>query len=209
MLRKIALLAVCLAGFAAPAMAQDLKQMLADKTLGDPNAPVTIIEYASFTCPHCAAFHRDDLPEVKKQLIDTGRAKFVFRDFPLDRRALAAGMMARCIDPTGGQRYFGTIDLLFKAQSKWAVPDEDAFVNEMLKIGRLAGLKGDSLKACLENAELQDGILYDQKEAVERYKVNSTPSFVIIGKDEDDFVTIGGGQDAVEKIVDAVEDKSS
>ena len=209
MLRRIALLAVCLAGFAAPAMAQDLKQMLADKTFGDPNAPVTIIEYASFTCPHCATFHREDLPEVKKQLIDSGRAKFVFRDFPLDRRALAAGMMARCVDPTGGQRYFGTIDILFKTQSKWAVPDENVFIDEMLKTGRLAGLNGDSLKSCLENGELQDGILTQQKEAVEKYKVNSTPSFVVIGKDPDDFVTIGGGVDAVKKLVRAVEDKSS
>ena len=209
MLRKFALMAVCLVAFAAPSAAQDLKQMLADKVMGDPNAPVTIVEFSSFTCPHCASFHRDHLANVKKELIDTGRAKLIFRDFPLDRRALAAGMMARCVDPTGGPRFFGTAEILFKSQAKWAVRDEDQFINEMLKIGRIAGINGESLKSCLENTELQDGILAAQQEGVELYKVNATPSLVVYGKDATDFVTVKSGADVVKNLTEAVEDKTN
>jgi protein-disulfide isomerase len=209
MIRKFAMLAVCLFGFTASAQAQDLKQMLADKVLGDPNAPVTILEFSSFTCPHCATFHREDLADVKKELIDTGRAKLIFRDFPLDRAALGAGMVARCVDPTGGNRYFATVDVLFKTQGNWAVSDKDVMAEELYKVVRLAGMTPESLKSCLENEELQDGILDAQKNSVQSYKINSTPSFAVYGDDPDDAIMLGGGKNILGRLKDAVEDKAN
>ena len=93
-----------------------VEKMTAERSLGNQNAKVTIIEYASLTCPHCAAFHRGPWPEIKKEYVDTGKIKFIFRDFPLDRIALAASMIARCVPE---ERYFGVINLMFETQDTW------------------------------------------------------------------------------------------
>ena len=111
---------------------------LKERVLGDPNAPVEIIEYASLTCPHCAAFHAEKLPQIKKKYIDTGKAKLIARDFPFDRLGAMGAMMARCANPA---RYHQFLDVLFKQQSKWTRSNDP--VGELQKIGKLGGLSED------------------------------------------------------------------
>jgi protein-disulfide isomerase len=165
---------------ATPAVADlDVEAALKDRIMGDPNAPVTIIEYASLTCPHCAGFHNDSMDELKQRYIDTGKAKLIFRDFPLDGLALRASMMARCAED---DRYFGFIEVLFRSQSNWAQPDLARGMQALQQIGRLGGMSAEDFEACMENEELIDGILTMRQEGAETFDIGSTPSFVINGK---------------------------
>jgi protein-disulfide isomerase len=177
----VALGALLFAWSVAPAaMAEGLppvSEILADRMMGDANAPVTIIEYASLTCPHCAKFQSETLPEVEKNYVDTGKVKLIFRDFPLDRLALAASMMARCAPK---ERYFGLISSLFKGQGTWARDPDPR--GALAGVGRLAGMPPGTFEACLNNREILDGILKQRKEAETKYKVNSTPTFIVNGK---------------------------
>lgn len=148
-----------------------------DKVLGDPEAPVTIIEYSSMTCPHCAAFHTGTLPEIKEKYIDTGKAKLVFREFPFDPRAMAAFMLARCAPD---DRYFPLIDVLYQQQRTWAsAPDARP---PLLQISKLAGFTQESFEACLKNQEMLDNISQVQKRAADEFGVSSTPTFFINGE---------------------------
>lgn len=161
-----------------PAQAQlDVEAALADRVMGDADAPVTIIEYASLTCPHCAAFHGGALKDLKTRYIDTGKAKLIYRDFPLDQSALMASLMARC---SGEDRYFGFIDILFRSQSNWSRSRDPK--RSLMQIGRLGGMGADELEACFANEELQDGILTMRQEGTQVFNVQSTPSFVINGE---------------------------
>lgn len=150
---------------------------LPDKVLGEADAPVTIIEYSSMTCPHCAAFHTGTLPGIKEKYIDTGKAKLVFREFPFDPRAMAAFMLARCAPD---DRYFPLIDVLYKQQRTWATA-EDAR-QPLLQISKLAGFTQESFEACLKNQEMLDNIGKVQKRAAEEFGVQSTPTFFINGE---------------------------
>ena len=147
-----------------------------EHALGDPNAPVTIVEYASLTCPHCAQFHTDVLPELKEKYIVPGKVRLVYRDFPLDQRALEAAMLAECVGP---DRYFGFLDVLFQTQSNWAQAEGLA---ELKGLGRLAGMSEEQMQQCLENQQLGDRILQTRLDAQDKYGVSSTPSFVIDGE---------------------------
>ncbi len=161
-----------------PAHAQlDVEAALADRVLGDADAPVTIIEYASLTCPHCAAFHGGALTELKTRYIDTGKVKLIYRDFPLDQGALMGSMMARC---AGEDRYFGFIDILFRSQRNWASSRDPR--RALMQIGRLGGMGSDEIEACLENEELLDGIIKMRQEGTQVFNVQSTPSFIINGE---------------------------
>jgi protein-disulfide isomerase len=167
-----------------------------EKALGDPNAPVTIIEYSSLTCPHCAHFHIDTLPALKERYIQTGEVRLVFRDFPLNQRALEAAVLAHC---SGPDRYYGFIDVLFKQQASWATAEG---LGPLRQIGRLAGLSEEEMDACLADQALADSILQVRLEAQETYEVNSTPSFVI-----DDEVIAGAlGIDEFAEIIDPLVD---
>jgi protein-disulfide isomerase len=148
--------------------------MLQDRVLGKPDAPVTIVEYASFTCPHCAAFHAETLPALKKEYIDTGKAKLVFRDFPFDEAALRASMLARCMPP---ERYFPMVDTLFKSQNSWA--REKDFTAALGRIGKLAGMSEADFKACMSDEALLNGIVKGRLDGEKQYDVQSTPSFII------------------------------
>ena len=149
-----------------------------EHVLGDPKAPITIIEYASLTCPHCADFTVNTLPELKKQYIDTGKAKLVFRDFPLDQHAARASMMAECAGP---DRYFAIIDILFASQGNWIKPnDVEATTVELGKIARLGGVQEADLKACMANTALLQAIIAE-RQAGEKLGVDSTPTFFING----------------------------
>ena len=147
-----------------------------ERSLGRPDAPVVLIEYASATCPHCAEFHVDVLPEIKKNYIDTGKAKLIFREFPLDQRALAVFMLTRCVPE---ERYFPTVDLVFRRQKLWN--GENAKV-ELLKIMKMAGRSEAEFDVCLKREELAKAIFETGKTAREEFGVKGTPTFFVNGK---------------------------
>ena len=149
---------------------------LGDKILGKSDAPVTIVEYASATCPHCAAFHKDVFPQLKSEFIDTGKVKFIFREFPFDDLALAAFMLARCAPP---EKYFPMLDVLFEQQQVWA--SKEARV-ELGKIAQLAGIGEDGFDKCLKNEDLAKGIMAIRDKAANTYGVEATPTFFVNGK---------------------------
>lgn len=148
-----------------------------DKVMGPADAPVTIVEYASFTCGHCANFHTETLPALKERFIDTGMARLVFRDFPLDGLALRAGMLARCAED---EQYFSFIDALFASQRQWLMdPDPIAALG---RISRMVGMSSEAVEACLADEALADRLLAMRLEAQDRYGIDSTPTFVINGE---------------------------
>ncbi len=150
-----------------------------DMILGDADAPITVIEYASFTCPHCASFHATTYPKLKADYIDTGKVKFVFREVYFDRFGLWASMIARC----GGQeRFFGLTDLLMKGQSEWArAGDPVAIADAIRKVGRLAGLQDAELQACLQDEENAKTLVAWYQTNAAADDITGTPSFVING----------------------------
>jgi len=145
---------------------------LGERVLGEADAPVTVIEYASATCGHCANFHNDAFPAIKEDYIDTGKVRFVFREFPLDELALAAFMLARCAPEN---RYFPIIDVLFEEQRTWTRNARE----ELLKIARMAGFTPESFEECLQNEDVAKGILEIRSTAAEQYGVKSTPTFFV------------------------------
>jgi protein-disulfide isomerase len=148
-----------------------------EHVLGDPAAPVTIIEYSSLTCPHCAAFHTDTLPALKERFIDTGQAKLVARDFPLDQNALNAAVIAHCAGP---DRYFAFLDALFTSQPRWARSDDPR--ESLIQLATLGGLPRDKAEACLASEEMQDAVLQSRLDGQEEFQISSTPSFIINGE---------------------------
>ncbi|MEL7132186.1 MAG: DsbA family protein [Pseudomonadota bacterium] len=150
--------------------------------LGNPDAPVTVIEYASYTCPHCASFHAGAYKQLKADYIDTGKINFIYREVYFDRFGLWASAIARCAGTP--ETFFGITDMLYASQSEWARAgggDPAQIADELRKIGRLAGLDGDTLEACLTDADnLRTLVAWYQQNAAED-GINSTPSFVING----------------------------
>jgi protein-disulfide isomerase len=166
-------------------MAELLKPgTLPDKILGKDDAPVTIVEYASMTCPHCAHFHATTLPELETKYIDTGKARLIFREFPFDPRAEAGFMLARC----SNENYFPMVDVLFKQQQNWASVENAK--DALLQISKLAGFSQESFEACLTDQKLLDDVRSVQKRGSTEFKVDSTPTFFINGKTYKGALTI-------------------
>jgi len=172
-LRKF--LPVLLALFALPALAAD-KPWGIDKVLGRPDAPITIVEYASLTCPHCAHFENEVLPKLKKDWIDTGKAKLVYRDYVWDPMAEAAAMISHC----SGDRYFAFLETFFHSQDNWLHSAKP--LDTLKSIARLGGMSGEQVDACLQNRQLLNEIMARKDDAEKVYGIHSTPSFVINGK---------------------------
>ncbi|WP_255588503.1 DsbA family protein [Jannaschia pagri] len=150
-----------------------------DITLGDPSAPVTVVEYASYTCPHCAEFHSDTFKDFKAEYIDTGKVHFIYREVFFDRYGLWAAMIARCAGP---ENYFGIADLIYAGQGDWARQGDPAAVADSLKrIGLQAGLSQGQVDACLQDAAMAEGLYGWYQENATRDGVRSTPSFLING----------------------------
>jgi protein-disulfide isomerase len=149
---------------------------LGDQVLGAANAPVTIVEYASMTCPHCSHFHETTYPELKSKYIDTGKVRFIFREFPLDPLAAAGSMLARC---AGGDKYFPLVEALFSQQKDWVVQKP---LEPMFGIAKQAGFTREAFDECLANQKILDGIEATRTRAAEKFNVNSTPTFFINGK---------------------------
>lgn len=157
---------------------------LADMSLGKADAPVTIVEYASMTCPHCAHFHATTLPELKTKYIDTGKARMIFREFPFDPRAEAGFMLARC----SKDNYFPMVDVLFKQQQVWAAVDNAK--DALLQISKLAGFTQERFESCLTDQKLLDDIRAVRARGTDEFKVDSTPTFFINGKQYKGALTI-------------------
>jgi protein-disulfide isomerase len=151
---------------------------LPDMALGSPKASVTIVEYASMSCPHCAAFEENVFPMLKSKYIDTGTVRFVFREFPLDIKAAAASMLARCIAKDDAGKFFGAIDTLFKQQDPLMEQTKDT----LKLIGAQAGMSEQAVEACEKDQALLDKLSADQKFAYEVLKVDATPTFFINGE---------------------------
>jgi protein-disulfide isomerase len=151
---------------------------LPDMALGPASAAVTITEFASMTCPHCAAFNKDVFPKIKAEYVDPGKVRYVFREFPLDIKAAAGSMLARCIAKDDAGKYFAVIDMLFKQQDDWVMKNT---AETLTRIGKQAGLSQEAVEACLKDQALLDKIAADQKYAGEVLKVDSTPTFFING----------------------------
>ncbi|MBC8717891.1 DsbA family protein [Ochrobactrum sp. Marseille-Q0166] len=150
---------------------------LKDMVYGKADAPVTIVEYASLTCSHCADFAVNTLPTIKEKYIDTGKAKLIFREFPFDPRATAAFMLARCAPE---DRYFPMIEVFFKQQQQWAgAADGEA---ALLQIAKLAGFTQESFKACLTNQQVLDDVRATMERGSQEFGVNATPTFFINGQ---------------------------
>ena len=148
-----------------------------DRVLGQADAPVTIIEYASLTCPHCAHFHRDVVPLLQDKWIGPGKAKLIMRPFPLDEPALRAEMLARCAPP---QRYYPLIDTLFRTQESWAFARD--WRGALERTARVAGVSPKEFEACLANKALEDQIVQSRLTAATQLDVNATPTIFVNGK---------------------------
>jgi len=148
---------------------------LPDRVLGDEDAPVTIVEYLSLTCIHCANFHNNTLPEIKERFIDTGQARLITREFPFDPRAEAGAMLARCADT----RYHAMVDVLFRQRDNW-VQVENAR-DALLQISRVAGFSQESFEACLTDEQLLNDVRAVRARGQEDFGVDSTPTFFING----------------------------
>ncbi|MGX9352792.1 DsbA family protein [Shimia sp. W99] len=151
-----------------------------EMVMGAEDAPITLIEYASFTCPHCASFHENVLKQLKTDYVDTGKVKFVFRDVYFDRFGLWASMVARC----GGQeRFFGIADLLMKSQSEWSrAGDPVAIADALRKTGRLAGLEDDQLQACLQDEDKAKALIAWYQKNAGADDISGTPTLIINGE---------------------------
>jgi protein-disulfide isomerase len=167
-----------------PALAQNVSAPdlavpgpLGDVTQGPADAKVTIVEYASLTCSHCANFHKTTYPELKKRYIDTGKVRFILREFPLDPLATAGFMLARC---DGEAKYYPITDLLFEQQKNWAFTDKP--LDALRQLMRQAGFSQEKFDSCLQDQKLYDAVNAVKNRGVEQFKVDSTPTFFINGQ---------------------------
>jgi protein-disulfide isomerase len=186
------------AGEKVPEIELMAPEALPDMVMGDAKAPVTIIEYASMTCPHCAHFHETTYPELKKKYIDTGKVRFIFREFPLDPIAAGASMLARCADK---DKFFPMIETLFQLQRQWAVEKP---IPPLMAIAKQAGFTEQSFNACISNKKMLDQIQAEQKRASDKFGVNSTPTIFVNGKKQNGAVSI----EDLSKVIDPLLPKS-
>jgi len=164
--------------------AVDVKELmvpgpLGEQALGDPKAPVTVVEYVSMTCPHCARVHKTTFRALKSKYIDTGRVYFVLREFPLDPLALAAIMLARCASP---EKFFPAVDVMFELQDNWAFVDDPG--TALSKVLQPMGFTNDSIKACLNDKKILDGVNWVRDRAEKKFGIEGTPTFFFNGQKE-------------------------
>jgi protein-disulfide isomerase len=151
-----------------------------DMIMGSEDAPITIIEYASFTCPHCANFHKNVFPSLRKNYIDSGKVKFIYREVYFDGPGLWAALLARC---GGDKKYFGISDLLYSKQREWTKGDGGATIAQNLyKIGRIAGLQQKDMETCLQNKDVATAMVARFQETTKADNISSTPTLVLNGK---------------------------
>jgi len=162
----------------------DTIEALKEKKIGTEEANIEIIEFASLTCGHCAKFHNEVFPKIKKEFIDTGKVSFIYQDFPLDKFALKASVIARC---SGEKKFFSFLKVLYSKQKDWT-RTEDPF-RSLLKIAKLGGLKNDEIKVCVGNKSIEDGILKQRLNASKKFDIKATPTLYINGEKYDGDLT--------------------
>ena len=179
---------------AASPDASIFKSQSGDIVLGKTEAPVTLIEYASLSCPHCAHFHQEILPELKKQYIETGKAKLYFRHFPLNAPALRAAQLVECADPGQREKF---LDVLFELQAQWATGDD--YQDKLKQIAGVGGIDSARFDACMNNKSLENRIVATRQKGTDEAKVDATPTLFING------VKFQGGPDidAIGKAIDS------
>ena len=150
-----------------------------EMVLGNEDAPVVLIEYASFTCPHCRNFHEDSFLKLKKDYIEPGLVKYIFREVYFDKYGLWAAMVARC---GGSKKYFGLIDLIFKKQDEWTSGDVDEVVAKLERIGKISGMSDSEIQNCMQNNTKARALVEKYRENALKDDIKSTPSFIINGK---------------------------
>jgi protein-disulfide isomerase len=156
-----------------------------EMTMGSADAPVTLVEYAMFNCPHCAAFHADVFPQIKANFIDTGKVRLVFREVYFNKPSLWAAMIARCAP---ADRYFGIVDVLFTTQGDWAAQtDPQAMLQRLYGIGRQAGLTDEQMNACMQDRASAEALVADYQKHAEADGIEATPTFFINGQKEDNM----------------------
>ncbi|MBF9048322.1 thioredoxin domain-containing protein [Rhodobacterales bacterium LSUCC0031] len=160
------------------AAATDAPQVI-EMVMGDLDAPVEVIEYASFTCPHCRSFHENTLPLLKADYIDQGRVRYVYREVYFDRFGLWAGMVARCAGP---ERYFGVVDLIYQRQAEWTQGAPAEVAENLRRIGRTAGLSNEQLDACLTDGAMAQAMITTYEAHMAEHDISGTPAFVIGGR---------------------------
>jgi len=153
--------------------------IIEDMVLGSPDAPVEMIEYASFTCPHCATFHQNVLPQLKADYIDNGQVRLIYREVYFDRFGLWAGLVARCAGP---DRYFGITDLIYEQQRQWTQGAPAEVAEGLRRIGRTVGLSNEQLDTCLTDANTAQAMLDTYEANMEEHDISGTPAFVIDGE---------------------------
>jgi protein-disulfide isomerase len=173
------------------------KGALDDISMGSETAPVTIIEYASMTCPHCAAFEAQVFPKLKEKYIDTGKVRFILREFPLDGLAAAAFMLARCAGP---DKYYPMVETLFAQQAKWAVRNP---LEPLLAIAKQAGFSQQSFEACINNKDQLNKVQQVRDRASQKFKVKATPTFFINGELHEGGMSIEDLDKAIEPFIKA------
>ena len=174
----------CLSYTDARARIVDTIEALKEKKIGTEEANIEIIEFASLTCGHCAKFHNEVFPKIKKEFIDTGKVSFIYQDFPLDKFALKASVIARC---SGEKKFFSFLKVLYSKQKDWT-RTEDPF-RSLLKIAKLGGLKNDEIKVCVGNKSIEDGILKQRLNASKKFDIKATPTLYINGEKYDGDLT--------------------
>lgn len=167
---------------AGPALAQNAADIakagpLGDVVVGSADAKVTVIEYASLTCSHCANFHANTWPKLKEKYVDTGKVRFILREFPLDPLAMAGFMLARC---NGNDRFYPISDLLMEQQRNWAFTEKP--VDALFSLAKQAGFTQETAEACLKRQDLYDAVLAVKNHGAEKLRVQSTPTFFINGE---------------------------
>ena len=173
----------------------DTLEAMTEKVIGNTDAPITMIEYASLTCGHCANFHNNILPALKKRFIDTGKVKLIYRDYPLDIFALRAAMLARC---SGDDKYFAFLKVLYQQQNNWARA-RDPLV-ELVHIANIGGINGDEFKQCVGNKGLEDAILEQRLHADKAYKITGTPTLIF----NEEKYTGGVTVEAISQAINAI-----
>ena len=155
----------------------DMKAALGERSVGSKDAPVTILAFESLSCPHCAAFHAGAFPKIKKEYIDTGKVRIVFKDFPLNAPAFWASVMVRCMKP---EQFLGMTEVLFEKQRVWlSAKSEKEFFDGLAQMGALAGLSREEFDKCRNNKPFVEGVLALRNAAEKQYKIQSTPTFII------------------------------
>ncbi|MDE0391649.1 MAG: DsbA family protein [Rhodospirillales bacterium] len=160
-----------------PGAAAGIGERPGDLALGDPDAPVTVIEYLSLTCPHCRWFHQNIFEPLKRDYVDTGKVRFVARDFPLNMPAVQATILAHC---AGRDRYFAFVDVLFATFDDWASSRD--YTDKLAQIGELGGVSRDRFDACLADTDLENAIFQSMASAQAEYDVSSTPTLIVNGE---------------------------